>query len=593
MNVLAENLPWVQALGWSLLHFVWQGLLIGILFAFARALVPGENSSVRYAIGLAALVMLALCPPLTLWVLWPQIETASTGTLAAAALMPVDSVELAVTSVSDSFLGDLLPALVLGWLAGVFLMVGRAVHQWRALERIATRLAHQCDEIDAMLMRVAARVGEVPGVRVLVSAFIDTPTLIGWFKPVILLPAAVVARFPREQLELILAHELGHLRRYDHLVNLGQAIIETVLFYHPVVHWISREVRNEREICCDNLVLQMTRSEPRDYARTLAALENARQLTPQLAVAASGGMLVDRVRRIVGAPPRAHAGKHAVIGTWLSATAAMIALIATLMAAQSHNDDAWSRIDQPEPPPVLVNLSIPQQLGIQDPAVTVRFAELSMPGGVDEKVSRTVPEQASSNSAALSEPQSADATALPAPPIVLPAPDRGILLEPADITLAEVAAPEPSEPAVGVHGSPALPALLRMVAPSYPDSSREAAHVKVGFEFSIDDTGKVRDINLVSGDMDSDFAESARRALRQWRFDPDSRQLATSEKYRQDFEFVGEALAEETHDDSECVPRTGSHVCRPVRSSSSAHMENGGNSATAAHMVVLAGRGSH
>ena len=189
-------------------------------------------------------------------------------------------------------------------MVGVSFMIWRAVHQWRSLERIATRLAYRRAEIEEILLRVAKRFGGMPGARVLVSGFIDTPTLIGWFKPVILLPAAVVAGFPREQLELILAHELGHLRRYDHLVNLGQAVIETLLFYHPVVHWISREVRHEREVCCDNLVLRLTDSEPREYARTLAALEEVRQLAPQLSVAASGGMLLDRVRRIVSSKHR-------------------------------------------------------------------------------------------------------------------------------------------------------------------------------------------------------------------------------------------------------------------------------------------------
>src|SRR5690606_4059756 len=153
-----------------------------------------------------------------------------------------------------------------------------------------------------MLQAVAQRFGEVGPVRVLISSRIDTPTLIGWLKPVILLPTAVAIGFPRHQLELILAHELAHLRRHDHLVNLAQVVVETVLFYHPVVHWISREVRHEREICCDQLVLRVTDEQPAEYARTLAALESMRQAPSQLALAATGGRLVDRVRRILGLP---------------------------------------------------------------------------------------------------------------------------------------------------------------------------------------------------------------------------------------------------------------------------------------------------
>ena len=584
MNPLAEFLPWVQAFGWSLVHFIWQGLLVGALFATVRALVRNENSSGRYAIGLAALALLAICPLLTLWVLWPHVEIATPVAGSGAIALQT------VTATSDgliepgSALGDLLPALVLGWLAGVVLMVGRAVHQWRALERIATRLAHQRDEIDAMLMRVAARLGDVPGVRVLVSAFIDTPTLIGWFKPVILLPAAVVARFPREQLELILAHELGHLRRYDHLVNLGQVVVETLLFYHPVVHWISREVRHEREICCDNLVLELTHSEPREYARTLAALEDVRQLTPQLAVAASGGMLLDRVRRIVGARPKAHADRHAVAGTWFAAVAATIAIVATLVASQTEVDESLSQIDQPQPPLARVDLGVAHELAIQDPAVAIRFADLSLP----EPAETAAPAMAAAPRVA--SVQERPLAAVAAPPVVLPLPEPAGIADMAP-ELAAVVAPQTSEPAATPLHSPLLPTVMRMVSPSFPDSVRGAAHVKVGFEFSIDDSGKVRGISVVSGDEDSDFADAARRALRQWRFDPDSRVVASSERYRQEFEFVGEALPED-EDDSACIPRTGSHVCRPLRTSNSI-VASDESSRTAAHVVVLGGRGSH
>src|SRR6185436_16440590 len=98
----------------------------------------------------------------------------------------------------------------------------------------------------------------------------------GWLRPGILLPAAVALGFPAAQIELILAHELGHVRRWDYVVNLVQVVIETVLFYHPVVHWISRELRHEREICCDEMVLRVTRGHPHVYARTLASLEELR-----------------------------------------------------------------------------------------------------------------------------------------------------------------------------------------------------------------------------------------------------------------------------------------------------------------------------
>src|SRR5690606_26152501 len=116
-----------------------------------------------------------------------------------------------------------------------------------------------------------------------------------------------------------------------------------------------------------------TRSEPREYARTLAALEDVRQLTPQLAVAASGGMLLDRVRRIVGAPARTKTDKHAIVGSWLAATAATIAIVATLMAARTEVDESLTQIDQPEAPTALASIPVAQDLALAAPQIAVRF----------------------------------------------------------------------------------------------------------------------------------------------------------------------------------------------------------------------------
>ena len=222
-------------------------------------------------------------------------------------------------------LDRVLPWLVLSWILGVAVMAWRALRQWQALERIAHQCARSSSELERMLASLSKRFGLVRSIRVLVSEHIDTPTLIGWIKPVILIPTAVALGFPRQHVELILAHELGHLRRYDHLVNLGQAVVETLLFYHPAVHWISREVRNDREVCCDRLVLRLTRGEPREYAQTLASLEELRLTAPRLAIAATGGVLLDRVRRIIDMPaPRLAASPRPTLTVTLLIAAAVV-----------------------------------------------------------------------------------------------------------------------------------------------------------------------------------------------------------------------------------------------------------------------------
>ncbi|HOX70924.1 MAG TPA: M56 family metallopeptidase [Dokdonella sp.] len=590
MNVPAEVMGWVEALGWSLVHFVWQGLVIGAAFALVRALLPRENSAARYASGLIALGLLALSPLLTLWVLWPESVAAT-----SALQVPLADGQSLVSGFGAiepaSQWSDLLPWLVLLWIAGVILMTGRAVHQWRALDRIATRLAYRHAEIEELLIAVGSRFGGMAGARVLVSAFIDTPTLIGWFKPVILLPAAVVIGFPRQQLELILAHELGHLRRYDHLVNLAQAIVETLLFYHPVVHWISREVRHEREVCCDNLVLRMTDSEPREYARTLAALEDVRQLTPQLAVAASGGMLLDRVRRIVGSKTQLQPNRRSHRAAWLVAAASITLVVGAILVSRPSAQDASTAFDPPSVP-APTSLSLVRSLEIEgDGANPVVFATLPTLTAPEPVASPQDTAQAGSGTGADVALASAEikgeteVSMVTAPSLANPADATVSTIEVADLDLSSAKADielGPAGPAVQFQ-----PTLVHMVSPDYPGNGMGAANSKVGFEFAIDHAGNVRNVRVVSGDSKGAFAAAARRALLQWRFDPRSLQVSSGEKFRQDFEFVSGSQAR-VDEDSACTPRTGSHVCRPARGTgSSARIES--DEETMSQMIVLAG----
>lgn len=120
----------------------------------------------------------------------------------------------------------------------------------------------------------------------------------------ILLPVGALAGLPPQQLEAIIAHELAHIRRHDYLVNLLQAVIEALLFYHPAVWWVSRQIRQEREHCCDDLAVAVS-GDLMTYARALLEMEQLRAAAPQLAVAAYGGLLMNRIQRLlVGQQPQ-------------------------------------------------------------------------------------------------------------------------------------------------------------------------------------------------------------------------------------------------------------------------------------------------
>jgi hypothetical protein len=158
-----------------------------------------------------------------------------------------------------------------------------------------------CEPWLAMARRLGSALGVRHAVRLLESTAVQVPAVVGLLRPVILLPANSLAGLLPGQLEMILAHELAHIRRHDFLVNLLQAAVETLLFYHPAVWWISRQIRVEREHCCDDLAVSVCGS-PLQYARALARLEELRAEPLSLALSARGGSLLHRIRRVVGAP---------------------------------------------------------------------------------------------------------------------------------------------------------------------------------------------------------------------------------------------------------------------------------------------------
>ena len=171
-------------------------------------------------------------------------------------------------------------------------------------------------------------------ITLLESTLVDVPTVIGWLKPVVLLPASAVAALSPQQLEAILAHELAHIRRHDYLVNLLQTLVETVLFYHPAVWWLSRRIRIERENCCDDLAVSLC-GDPVAYANALADLESLRSETApthHIAMAATGGALLQRVRRLLGAPS-SHSGRGPA---WLAGSVALLLIGGIVVGADGR-----------------------------------------------------------------------------------------------------------------------------------------------------------------------------------------------------------------------------------------------------------------
>lgn len=185
----------------------------------------------------------------------------------------------------------------LAWSLGATLMLGRLLGGL-ALVRAWIRRAGALEaSLEERFERLRVRLGVRP-VRFGV-AHLDTPLTVGFWRPVVLVPVSVLTALPVETLELLVAHELVHVRRWDALVSAVQMLIEALLFFHPAMWWVSRSAREEREYSCDDAVVQCL-GRPRRYAAALVALEQSRQPATDLAVASTGGAFMERIRRLVG-----------------------------------------------------------------------------------------------------------------------------------------------------------------------------------------------------------------------------------------------------------------------------------------------------
>jgi len=316
----------VATLGWTLLHFLWQGAVLGVLFGISLAAATNASARARYRLALFFMLLLAAAPVASFVWLSPSDAGFAAGAVDA---IPTTTAVITVaisSSAADwqSLIHPWLPWTVLIWAAGVSFMTARLLLEWRNVYQLTrVDVSPLSPAWEQRMRRMVATLGMRTAVRAMQSARVHVPMVVGWLRPVILVPVSALTGLTTWQLELVLMHELAHVRRYDHLVNLLQVVVETLLFYHPVVRWVSRVLRQEREHCCDDLVVAHS-GDALGYARALTELAGVQSLSLQTSVASDGGQLLSRIRRLVGArkPPRLAA--HWTIGVMLAMVAVSV-----------------------------------------------------------------------------------------------------------------------------------------------------------------------------------------------------------------------------------------------------------------------------
>ena len=329
MADLLATSPVIQALGYALVAFLWQGAAIGVLTVALAAASRRASSETRYAIGCVALVALVLAPIVTTAARLQdspltggrKVSPPAATTTAAVRSDATASrlLRLDTTLVQDSR----LPIVVAVWGAGVMLLGLHLVLGGIAVAR-AKQLSSPLVSTDRrrILERLRHWLSITLDVGLFESATIDVPAVIGWLRPAIILPVSALAGLSPSQLEAILAHELAHVRRHDYLVNVAQRVVETLLFYHPAVWWVSGWIRREREHCCDDIAASLC-GDRLVYAHALHALETLRGNAPALAMGARGGELVHRIRRLVDRTP-------APLPNWPGGVAMIVPIVAFL-----------------------------------------------------------------------------------------------------------------------------------------------------------------------------------------------------------------------------------------------------------------------
>ncbi len=305
------------AIGWSLVHFLWQGTVLALALTAALKISERNSANLRYLLCCVTMAGMALCPVLT-WTniaFWVSNRSTIERTHSAfAGEYSAQSAEYSQIQYGSKELIDWtdrhMTAILLLWSIGVLLASARLLASLAAAKRLsASSVSPAPDRLQSLADQLAPRLKLAFSVRLVVSSQVTTPVVVGWRRPVVILPSSSLAGLSQQEEESILAHELAHIRRRDYLVNLIQTAVEAVLFYHPAIWWVSRQIRREREHCCDDLALNVSGS-PLVYARALTTLEEQRSpAKPELSIGAYGGDLSMRIKRLLEPDQRLSLGR--------------------------------------------------------------------------------------------------------------------------------------------------------------------------------------------------------------------------------------------------------------------------------------------
>ena len=325
------NSPLLAGLAITLIHFLWQGVLVALVLKVLLSLISYKKSQLRYALSSVAMLTNLILPVVTFFIVY-DVEYRQVANFVNTLPLLEQGFYLEQIQANTWYIEwlEYLPALAMLWLVIVFTLALKLTIELYNVNKLPTQ---GCTSVDLALQarfdNLINKVGLSRKVVLLVSSKTNVPMAIGWLKPVVLIPFSMLSGLSPQQLDMLLLHELAHIRRHDYLVNFLQTLVEILLFFHPAVAWVSKQMRNEREYCSDDIAVQHSGS-PLAYAHTLAdtaslCQKHRHHTIPNMAMAASGGDLKQRVVRLLD--QQQHCTKSTDSGKWLASFTVLLSLI--------------------------------------------------------------------------------------------------------------------------------------------------------------------------------------------------------------------------------------------------------------------------
>lgn len=346
--IFADTLPrWTETLGWTLLHSVWQGAIAVALVIFILRILPLRFSKTRYAIACAGLVLLLVSSVATFAVLENSMVVESSEASFYFSSVPANTTTSHISSdvwyttvltATKEIIDANMSLILMAWCVGALACSLRLAGGWWFLSKLKSQSVELNGEWRDELQRLAKKLSIDKFIQLAESTRITTPMVVGFFKPLVLVPTGMLSGLSTAEIETIFLHELAHIRRHDYLINLVQAFIETLFFFNAFVWIISSIVRREREYCCDDEVISVYGSSL-TYAKALAQLEEWKLTNPTfaLALAANKNQLLNRIKRIMEKTGQ----KYSVKDRFIPAVLLIVGLVcASWLTVQKKNQNS-------------------------------------------------------------------------------------------------------------------------------------------------------------------------------------------------------------------------------------------------------------